>query len=126
MSREQEDPQRPKPYIFSEISDRVFGLDYTATAIKEGIVIGKQLGMRYLKRQSGVLLIEFIPSLDELGQANRFQEEMTIFRRYQYHSQYLDVFLRATTVHYDRKPFLHFQIGSAFTMVRARNLGIVF
>lgn len=113
-----------KPYTFSEIPQPVYGLDFTATVVKEGVVIGNRLGVKYRRFRGNLITVEFIPFLNGHPQTDRFEEEMLLFRRYHYHSSSVDVSLRGTMVKYEGRPFLHFQIGSPFTMVRTRKLGI--
>lgn len=114
-----------KPYTFAETQHLVKGGSLDSAVVRKGIVIGTQLGIKYIKtRRPNLLVVELIPLLNGDPQDDRFPEEMRLFRRYQYHSAALDVFLRGIVTNSQTGRYLSFQIETPLPILPARKLGM--
>lgn len=134
MSQEQKDGRpilvegMPQfPIDFRETDKFVRGMDFTATVMREGVVVGLQTYVRYAGKTEDKLNMEFWKVkehklLEKLGTG-----ALEMFRRYEYIDNVpggVQFLMRAATHRTNGVTTVDFFVDSRYKIIRARTLGI--
>lgn len=86
-----------KPYTFEKAPVGGYGIHFSRAVMKEGIIAGDRVGIRYVDGMNDLFIVEFNPFY---GQHNNeepksvFKEQMRLSRSYHYHEDGINILFR--------------------------------
>lgn len=116
----------PPAYTFQETDEYVRGKEFSTGSMREGVVIGREICVRYLGREGKNLRFMFY-RLENNQPVGEGTETISMFRRYKYtrtDSGAGFLFRAYTQVQYGNRPQLRFAIQNESVITKTETSGV--